>query len=248
MSIDDFVCTGAQDQHRSDIFDCMKLTLLLTVFLVLLSGSTLGQMRVIYPEGAKALSAPLPTFPVESQKLIYGNEVRVLLAIDEQGKVKGALVHGPLAPCSDLSDPVVELVKNAALTAAKATTFEPILKDGKPAEEHVSIGYRLRPRVSPLPEEERRIVSIGVANGRTISQPKPKYPESVTSAGLAVSIQILVDETGTVISAGQIAGDPQFLTEAVIAACGARFSPMKLESKPAKMSGTLVYNFPKKQL
>jgi len=80
-------------------------------FCMFFAGSALSQMRIIYPENAKAISSPLPSFPVEAKELIYGDEVRVLMDIDTQGKVKGALAYGPLAPCSNLADPIVEAVK-----------------------------------------------------------------------------------------------------------------------------------------
>lgn len=62
-------------------------------------------MRVIYPENVRAISPPLPSFPAEAKALIYGVEIRVLVDIDAQGKVKAALPHWPLVPCSNLADP-----------------------------------------------------------------------------------------------------------------------------------------------
>jgi TonB family protein len=123
--------------------------------------------------------------------------------------------------------------------------FEPVKKDGKAVEERLSIGYRLRPLKLPLSEEERRIVSVGVANGRTTKLEKPDYPEAARSAGLrgAITVQVLVDETGSVVSAGAIAGHPQFAASGMKAACSARFSPMTLRNEPAKMLGLIVYNF-----
>lgn len=221
----------------------MKAALLLAA-VTLLSSIAQSQMRVIYPDGAKTTEAPLPTFPAEAANLIYGDEVRVLVAIDVQGKVKGALAYGPLAPCSNLADPVVEAVKNAALTAAKATTFEPILKDGKAVEERISIGYSLR-RERALSAEERKVVSIGIANSRAKELPKIEYPESARATGLrgGISVFALIDETGNAISAGSFSGHPQFAAAGVKAACGARFAPMTLKNEPAKMLAILAFNF-----
>lgn len=221
----------------------MKATLLLSA-LTLFATVGFSQMRVIYPDGVKAKDAPLPTFPAEAANLIYGDEVRVLVSIDEQGKVKAALAYGPLAPCSNLSDPVVEAVKSAALTAAKATTFEPILKDGKAVEERISIGYRLRPDRT-LSAEERRVVSIGVANSRAKELPNVKYPESARAARLrgGISVFTLIDETGKAISAASFSGHPQFAAAGVTAACGARFAPMTVKNEPAKMLAILAFNF-----
>src|SRR5688572_13014997 len=143
----------------------MKTTLLL-VTVMLLTSATYSQMRIIYPDGVKAIVAPTPKFPADASNIIYGNEVRVLVDVDSQGKVKGAVAYGPLVPCSNLSDPVGKAVRDAALDAAKATVFEPILKDGQAVKERVSIGYGLRQTRSPLNEEERRIIHTGVSNAR----------------------------------------------------------------------------------
>ncbi|MGB7209131.1 MAG: energy transducer TonB [Pyrinomonadaceae bacterium] len=223
----------------------MKRFLATFVFCVLFVDSALSQMRVIYPENVKVISSPLPSFPAEAKDLIYGDEVRILMDIDTQGKVKGALVYGPLAPCSNLADPTVVAIKNAALAAVKTMIFEPVRKDGKAIEERVSIGYRLRPVQSPLTDGQRKIVSIGVANGKAKSLPKPEYPEAARAARLSggISVLVLIDESGRVISAASISGQPEFAVPGVNAACAARFSPMKLQNEPAKMLGAIAYNF-----
>ena len=112
-------------------------------------------------------------------------------------------------------------------------------------EERLSIGYRLRPLKLPLSEEEKKIVRIGVANGRATSLPKPEYPEAAKSSGLrgAITVQVLIGETGSVISAGAISGHPQFAASGIKAACSARFPPMSLRNEPAKMLGAITYNF-----
>jgi hypothetical protein len=220
---------------------------ILTTFALCLFAADLAhsQMRVIYPENVKPISAPLPSFPEEVRNPIYGDEIRVLAHIDTEGKVKGALAYFPLTPCSNPADPTIETVRSAAVSAARATVFHRILKDGKAIEERVSIGYRLRPVPSSLSDEQRRIVSIGIANGRAIALPKPQYPEAARRALLngSITVQILIDESGKVISAGSISGHPQFAEPGMIAACLARFRPMTLRNEPAKMLGAISYNF-----
>lgn len=202
-------------------------------------------MRVIYPDGIKVVSSPLPTFPAAAKEFDYGDEIRVLADIDVMGKVKSALAYWPLVPCSNLNDPRVEEMRTAALVAARTAVFEPVQKDGKSVEERLSIGFRLRPQNLPLSKEERKVVSIGVANGKATSLPKPDYPEAARAVGVrgAITVQILIDETGTVVSAGTISGHPLFAFSGMKAACSARFSPMKLRDEPAKMLGFVSYNF-----
>lgn len=218
---------------------------MILAILALFADSGHSQMRIIYPENVKAISSPLPTFPAEAKDLIYGDEVRVLMDIDTQGKVKAALAYGPLTPCSNRTDPVVESVRKAALTAARSAIFEPVQKDGKAVEERLSIGYRLRPIQSPLPQEQRRIISIGIANSKATLLPTPEYPEAARAAGLAggITVQVLIDESGNVISAASISGHPQFAESGVLAACSAKFRPTTLQNQPARMLGAISYNF-----
>jgi outer membrane biosynthesis protein TonB len=221
----------------------MKSVFLLAT-IIFLSSAAYPQIRVIYPEGVTIKNSPLPTFPAEAANLIYGAEVRVLVAVDAEGKVRGALAYGPLAPCSNLSDPVVESIRNEAMKAAAATTFEPIVKDGKAVEERVNIGYQLRSRETSA-DERRKIVSIGISNARATTFPAAEYPKAVKASGLkgSISVFVLIDESGNAISAGAFSGHPQFAEAGVKASCSARFPPMKLRNEPAKMLGILVYNF-----
>ena len=59
----------------------------------------------------------------------------------------------------------------------------------------------------------------------------------------SVNVQVLIDETGKVISAKAVAGHPLLLAAAQQAAYGARFSPTKLGDQAVKVSGLITYNF-----
>jgi TonB family protein len=97
----------------------------------------------------------------------------------------------------------------------------------------------------PAPRPILKPVSGGVLNGTALSLPAPMYPEParrLRTAGL-VTVEVIVDETGKVISA-QATGGPSILREvAVQAALRARFSPTKLSGQPVKVSGTINYKF-----
>lgn len=88
-------------------------------------------------------------------------------------------------------------------------------------------------------------VSGGVLNGKALSLPKPVYPESarrVRAEGM-VNVEVILDETGKVISA-RATGGPTVLREAAMqAAQRARFSPTKISDQPVKVSGNITYNF-----
>ena len=90
-----------------------------------------------------------------------------------------------------------------------------------------------------------RTVSGGMLDGKAISKPQPSYPalaKAARASGL-VTVQVVVDETGSVVSAKAVSGHPLLQNAAVAAARNAKFSPTLLSGKPVKVSGLLTYNF-----
>ncbi|HKP83618.1 MAG TPA: energy transducer TonB [Pyrinomonadaceae bacterium] len=81
--------------------------------------------------------------------------------------------------------------------------------------------------------------------GRVLELPKPKYPAIARAAHVSgqVSVQLLIDVDGTVLEAVAVSGHPLLYGASVQAAKNARFSPTKLEGKPVKVAGVIVYNF-----
>nr|MBA3352045.1 TonB family protein [Blastocatellia bacterium] len=88
-------------------------------------------------------------------------------------------------------------------------------------------------------------ISGGVLNGKAIALPKPPYPAAARAVGAsgAVSVQVLIDESGDVVSASPVSGHPLLRAAAAQAARGAKFSPTQLEGMPVKVSGIITYNF-----
>jgi TonB family protein len=100
----------------------------------------------------------------------------------------------------------------------------------------------------PPPQPARKIlkpVSGGVLNGIAISLPSPVYPDSARRLRMSgdVAVEVVVDETGKVISARSINGPAILRGVAVQAALQARFSPTKLSGQPVKVTGTINYKF-----
>ncbi len=89
------------------------------------------------------------------------------------------------------------------------------------------------------------VVSAGVLNGQATSLPKPAYPSVAKAARVSgrVSVQVIIDESGKVISATAIGGHPLLHAAAVAAARQTKFTPTKLSGKPVKIAGAIVYNF-----
>ena len=88
-------------------------------------------------------------------------------------------------------------------------------------------------------------VSGGVLNGKATSLPKPPYPAAARAvrASGSVSVQVVISESGSVISATATSGHPLLRAAAVAAARGAKFSPTQLSGQPVKVSGIITYNF-----
>ena len=101
------------------------------------------------------------------------------------------------------------------------------------------------PPPKPTPKPVPRTVSGGVMNGKATSLPRPAYPAAAKAvrAGGAVSVQVLISENGSVISASAVSGHPMLRAAAEGAARGARFSPTLLSGQPVKVSGVITYNF-----
>lgn len=95
---------------------------------------------------------------------------------------------------------------------------------------------------SPLP---RAPVSGGIINGKARKLVKPEYPPAARAAGAqgTVSVRIVFDENGKVISAKAIDGHPELRQASEDAALRSEFTPVKLAGQPVKVTGVIIYNF-----
>lgn len=101
------------------------------------------------------------------------------------------------------------------------------------------------PTPKPTPKPEPKMISGGVINGKASRLVQPPYPpaaKAVRAAG-AVNVQVVIDESGNVISASAVSGHPLLRPAAVAAARASKFSPTLLSGQPVKVSGVIVYNF-----
>ena len=102
------------------------------------------------------------------------------------------------------------------------------------------------PAATPKPEPPKVLkVSQGVLVSKILSLPKPNYPPLAKQMRLqgSVSIQVLIDENGKVVSAKALSGHQVLINAAEPAAMQARFSPTLLSNQPVKVSGVITYNF-----
>ena len=110
-----------------------------------------------------------------------------------------------------------------------------------PAANHNSAASVPAPTKPPVP----KVISGGVLNGKAISKPQPAYPPIAKAAKASgtVTVQVLVDENGNVVTASAVSGHPLLTGAAVAAARQAKFSPTKIAGQPVKVSGVITYNF-----
>ena len=97
----------------------------------------------------------------------------------------------------------------------------------------------------PAPRPLLKPVSGGVLNGKAMSLPTPVYPDvarRMRTEGV-VQVEVVVDETGKVVSARALSGPGMLREAAVKAAYLAHFSPTKLSGMPVKVTGMINYNF-----
>jgi TonB family protein len=88
-------------------------------------------------------------------------------------------------------------------------------------------------------------ISRGVLNGAALSLPVPQYPDSakrMRQSGI-VSVDVIIDEKGKVISAQATTGPTVLRETAVQAALKARFSATRLSGQPVKVLGVINYKF-----
>jgi TonB family protein len=105
------------------------------------------------------------------------------------------------------------------------------------------VGYRPDSQLpSPAKRPPPKVISGGVLNGKATYLPKPEYPADIRVTG-AVQVQVLVDESGRVVSASAAGGHPLLQAAAVAAARQAIFAPTFLAGSPVKVSGIITYNF-----
>jgi len=88
-------------------------------------------------------------------------------------------------------------------------------------------------------------VSGDFERGYALELPKPKYPAIARAAHVSgtVLVQVIIDEEGKVSAAAAISGHPLLYGASAAAARQARFTPMKFNGKPVKVTGVISYTF-----
>jgi len=82
-------------------------------------------------------------------------------------------------------------------------------------------------------------------NGKALVLAKPAYPTLARAAKVSgtVEVQVIIDETGTVVAAQPLSGHPLLYAVSVQAARDSKFSPSIVDGKPVSIIGVIQYNF-----
>lgn len=104
---------------------------------------------------------------------------------------------------------------------------------------------RVKATPAPVkPPEQVRLSSV-VISSKIIQKPAPPYPALARQARIqgAVTVEILIDEQGRVVSARATSGHPMLRAAAQSSAYQAKFSPTSISGHAVKVSGAITYNF-----
>lgn len=129
----------------------------------------------------------------------------------------------------------------------RVTTFQ---NGFRRVEEPVSLTFE-EPAVSDLRGADYKITEEVRLSSRNLdkiftSKPAPSYPAEAKAQGVSgtVTLQITVDEGGSVISARAVSAPLPLLDEAALEAVyKARFSPTEVRGTPVKTAGLVTYKF-----
>ena len=219
----------------------------------------------------KATSLPKPEYPEAAKGAGIEGVVYVNVTIDEEGNVISAVAddqvrkvykQGKDGEKIEEEQPVADaLLRDAALRAAWNAKFSPTRLSGVPVKVTGTIVYNFvaadpvltvsrtanadPTRVETGNFDAKGAISGGMMNSKAIMLPAPVYPpaaKAVRAQG-AVSVQVVVDEDGNVISAAAVSGHPLLRAAATKAAREAKFSQTLLNGGPVKVTGIVTYNF-----
>ena len=88
-----------------------------------------------------------------------------------------------------------------------------------------------------------KTIDGGIINGKAIKLVKPAYPGNARGAEGFVMVNVVIDESGTVIEAKATCGITEFVKVVEEAALKSKFSPTLLNGQPVNVTGIIIYNF-----
>jgi protein TonB len=141
--------------------------------------------------------------------------------------------------------PVLPSVTTDTRLSANSSSVMAPTTSAPVSNQTTSVAVDAPPPPANMPKPLLKPVSGGVLNGKAVQLPAPMYPDMakrMRTEGV-VTVAVVVDETGKVISAQASDGPPVLRDVAIQAALKAKFSPTKLSGQPVKVSGVINYKF-----
>lgn len=136
---------------------------------------------------------------------------------------KKVLIQGQTIQAPVVSENGTVIFRTAAADGRKSSTDAPVNE------------------VEPAP----KTINGGILNGKALVLAQPEYPKKARKekAGGTVSVQIVIDENGNVVSAKAVSGNPLLTGTCIEAAKNSKFSPTTLSGAPVRVTGIITYNF-----
>ncbi|MBV9212002.1 MAG: TonB family protein, partial [Acidobacteria bacterium] len=144
------------------------------------------------------------------------------------------------------STAAVPPASNSSALNKSASNSNPVSSSAPPAgNSNAGVVMEAEPPAKSAPKPLLRPISGGVLNGKAVQLPSPEYPEIARRGRIVglVTVEVIIDVNGKVISAKPTGGPAMLQQAAAQAAMRARFSPTTLSGQPVKVSGVINYNF-----
>lgn len=195
-------------------------------------------LKMAQPATAAVVAAPKPV-QVESKP-----PVQTAAEVKAQPNNKPVVVNKPVAGNRAAASSLPAVKADGEVNANSSNVLATNTSSANSSSTPVAIDAPPPPPMN-APKPILKPVSGGVLNGKAVFMPAPTYPETakrMRTEGIVV-VDVVVDETGKVISAQASSGPATLREVATMAATKARFSPTMLSGMPVKVSGVINYRF-----
>jgi hypothetical protein len=212
------------------------------VILTILSTASLSNAQ---DRGIEFLSGPEFNLSDRAAAAGIDGTLTVSFKVDHTGSVKGvSILAGPIWPCDSSPSSTIKEVREAVKENILASKFSPAMKAGKPVDAEATLDFAIGIAYKEALKGKQSGQSRWVVDVSTLGEKALKLPAPV-SAGIpgVVSVRVLINESGDVISAGAVGGHPSLRATSRLAACDARFPPTLVDGKPIKVTGIITYEF-----
>lgn len=220
----------------------MRIRRLVTVVCVVLASSvaSLAQDR-----GIEFLSGPEFNLSDKAAAAGIDGTLTVSFKVDRTGSVKGvSILAGPIWPCDSSPSSTIKQVREAVKQNILSSKFSPATKAGKPVDAEATLDFAIGVAFKEALRGKQSGKSRWVVDVSTLGEKALKLPAPLSPGILGVvSVRVLINESGKVVSAGAVGGHPSLRVTSRLAACDARFPPAVVDGKPIKVTGIITYEF-----